>query len=127
MYKDNQDVKQTDDFDVTLVVVHAPTDEEINNANVLNLKIYILLTSHRYIQIQLAPIETIKMFVFVQGEFPEAHRGAETGQILQRAAGHAPSIRAALLAEQPQFGGSSYRGERGGGGAFRGGLPRVAR
>jgi hypothetical protein len=49
MYKDNQDVKQTDDFDVTLVVVHAPTDEEINNANVLNLKFYILLTSRRHI------------------------------------------------------------------------------
>lgn len=47
MYKDSQDVKQTDDFDVTLVVVHAPTDEELNNSNVLDLKIYILLTSRR--------------------------------------------------------------------------------
>jgi len=47
MYKDSHDVKQTDDFDVTLVVAHAQMEEEPNNPNALHLKYYILLTSRR--------------------------------------------------------------------------------
>jgi hypothetical protein len=48
MYKDSHDVKQTDDFDVTLVVAHAQTEEDFGNPNILHLKYYILLTSRRY-------------------------------------------------------------------------------
>ncbi|XP_059469171.1 KICSTOR complex protein SZT2-like [Neocloeon triangulifer] len=47
MYKDNHDVKQTDDFDVTLIISHAQMDDEPQNPFALNLKYYILLTSRR--------------------------------------------------------------------------------
>ena len=50
MYKDSHDMKQTDDFDVTLLVAHEQQDE----ANTLHLKYYIILSSRRYTHVLLA-------------------------------------------------------------------------
>ncbi|XP_075219216.1 KICSTOR complex protein SZT2-like isoform X2 [Lycorma delicatula] len=43
-YKDAHDMKQTDDFDVTLIVSH---DDNCSDQTVLSLKYYLLLTSRR--------------------------------------------------------------------------------
>ncbi|KAF4533500.1 hypothetical protein B566_EDAN000985 [Ephemera danica] len=44
-YKDNHDMKQTDDFDVTLIVAHENIDG--SGSNTLHLKYFIILTSRR--------------------------------------------------------------------------------